>query len=136
MYNYIGLWTRLIWIFIVCFIGAIVITLMRYKLGLLEKVIAWVLIICMLIFCIINNINSITNPNVKYIEGVFEGEQRRNGLSLFEYEYCFKTENGKNYIEMDILSKKSIYPNDLVVGKTYVVYFEATQNLIVKIIEK
>lgn len=133
MYNYIALWIRLIWPLIICLISGIVLFVARNKFNNTTKIVFSLLITGLLILNIIDAIPSIINPKIKCIVGVYNGESRITGTSPFLYEYCFENDNGKYYIDLDVFSKKSVYPKELIVGDKYQVHYETTQNLIVRI---
>lgn len=133
MNNYSCLWIRMIWIFIVCVIGMIVIFLIRDRMGKISKCACGILVIALLIFGVGSGIYSMANPRVKSIVGEYQGSVRRNGMFPFEYEYCFVEKGKKHHIEMDAFSKRRIYPDELVVGNTYTINYEEKQNIILYI---
>lgn len=66
-------------------------------------------------------------------EGALVRENRSNP-GLFCKEYCFTNENGlKPVFYLDIFSKKELYPDDLVKGTQYRIFYEEKTDIIVKI---
>lgn len=133
MYNLIALWVRWIWIVAICAIGAVVLIMLRRRMGKTAILVTSFLLTALLIGVTCSVLGSIFSPKITSFVGTFQGDVRQNGIGPFEYEYSFITNNDTVYIDMDLISKRSIYPSDLVIGETYKVTYEESQNLIVRI---
>lgn len=136
MYNFIGIWVRIMG-YILLVMCMVIIMMINWK--RLKKKEKWFYIIVVLLFSGISmgdSVEAIINPEISQIEGVFQSEMANHELSFFESEYCFQEENQKYYISMDAISKKIIYPAELKRGKNYTVFYEKKENVIIQIIEK
>lgn len=133
---YTALFIRIIYLLIIGIIGFTVLFAFRKKLKKWEKAMFSLLIVVLLLYGGTSTVYHLINPEIENIKGTFQMAVRRNGINPFEYEYCFEDNDGnKYYIDMDAISKKYIFPNELVKEKLYSVNYEANENLILSIEE-
>jgi len=72
------------------------------------------------------------NPVVVCHEGTLTRENRSK--VLFTHEYAFSNVDGvKPVLYMDAFSKRDIYPDELLVGEIYRIYYEKDTHVILKI---
>lgn len=133
MYNLLGLWVRWLWIVFLCISGAVVLFVSRKSIGKQTTVIACLILVILFMYSSYSMLKSVKKPQITSFIGVFHSETRRKGISPLEYEYCFETENGRKYVDMDAISKRIVYSPAFVVGESYEIVYEKTQNLIVGI---
>lgn len=91
-----------------------------------------------LAFCICSvgyHIYIINHLEISIHEGFFI-EEHRESPYLFRKEYCFSNEEGvKPLFELDIFSKKKIYPTEFKKGVKYKIYYETRKKIIVRVDE-
>ena len=138
MYNFVALWIRIIaLIFLVSILLAIVLFFGRKKFKKWEKIVAVCLALLLLLLGSGYTLKSLIAPDVKTVVGIYESEKRETiGLSPFQWEYCFVTENEKIYLDLDSISKNMMLDNEFVKGEEYTISYETTSNLIVAISQK
>ena len=126
MFNLVALWVRLIEIFfLIVIVTAIVLFFGRKQFKKWEKIVTICLAVFMLVLGGGFTFKSLVAPDVKTITGIFEREMRANQrVSLFEWQYCFVSENEKVYLELDSISKNIIFDEEFVKGQEYIVSYE------------
>ena len=135
MYNFVALWIRLITvILLVVVLAAVVLFFGRKKFKKWEKIVC----ICMAVLLLVlgggYTLKSLALPDIKTIVGTYESEIRpATGMSPFQMEYCFVSENEKVYLELDSISKNIIFNEEFAYGQEYTISYEAESNLIVAI---
>lgn len=138
MYHLTGLWIRFLWLLFLLVSGICIILFLgkeEIKKPIIRIAIAVVLSLSMIGFSFYM-IKCIRNPNICTFNGIFESESRTAAhINPLEWEYCFSCGTKKYYVDMDSLSKRQIFDDELIVGKMYTVSYEVEQNLIVSIIE-
>ena len=80
-------------------------------------------------------IAQLVSPDVSSLHGVFYEEYRNSRVAPplpFTMEYSFYDENNDSRVfYLDVLSKKEIIPEGFEVDKEYIIYYEASTNIIV-----
>lgn len=92
------------------------------------------LVCCTVCVCsLVYHYHVISDLKVSVHEGEFV-EEHRESPYLFRMEYCFSNEGGvKPLFNLDIFSKKKIYPNNFEEDVKYRIYYEEKTNVIVKV---
>ena len=140
MYNYSGIIYRLLSPCGVMFeLGVVLLLLERpwkfnyksinFKAGIFEITFS----ICLALMHLYN----IICPDIKVYTGdyLYEHRDSRSAPPLpFTMEYTFWNGEGYKYsFELDVFSKKEIYPEDFIVGQEYTIYYEAGSNVIIRV---
>ncbi len=138
MLNYIALYIRLFWlVFIAVLALTIVLCIGRKKFKKWEKIIAVFMAVALLVLGSFSTMNALISPDIRTIDGIFQSKiSEAASLSPFQMEYCFLSNGQKVYLDLDAISKRSIFDKELSKGKSYIVSYEADTNLIVAIQEK
>lgn len=80
-------------------------------------------------------IAQLVSPDVSSLHGVFYEEYRNSRVAPplpFTMEYSFYDENNDSRVfYLDVLSKNEIIPEGFDVDKEYIIYYEASTNIIV-----
>lgn len=137
MYNFIGLWIRLITLILLAVVLTVIVLFFgRKKFKKCEKVVS----VCLAVFLVLlgggYTLKSLVSPDIKTIVGKYDSEMRVTGLSPFQMEYCFVSENEKFYLDLDAISGNIIWDEEFIKGKEYIISFETESNLIVAISQK
>ena len=82
----------------------------------------------------------LVSPDVSSLHGVFHEEYRNSRVAPplpFTMEYSFYDENNDSRVfYLDVLSKKEIIPEGFLEDKEYIIYYEASTNIIVGVESK
>ena len=85
-------------------------------------------------------IAQLVSPDVSSLHGVFYEEYRNSRVAPplpFTMEYSFYDENNDSRVfYLDVLSKKEIIPEGFLEDKEYIIYYEASTNIIVGVESK
>lgn len=77
----------------------------------------------------------LVSPDVASLHGVFYEEYRNSRVAPplpFTMEYSFYDENNDSRVlYLDVLSKKEIIPEGFLEDKEYIIYYEASTNIII-----
>ncbi len=82
----------------------------------------------------------LVSPDVSSLRGVFHEEYRNSRVAPplpFTMEYSFYDENNDSRVfYLDVISKKEIIPEGFLEDKEYIIYYEASTNIIVGVERK
>ena len=85
-------------------------------------------------------IAQLVSPDVSSLHGVFHEEYRNSRVAPplpFTMEYSFYDENNDSRVfYLDVVSKKEIIPEGFLEDKKYIIYYEASTNIIVGVESK
>ena len=141
VYNLSGLYYRFISICVLMFAISMILLLLWFlrwkKEGKRILYIAIAGIVGSLIFSFYL-LDDIKNLKVEVYEGVFEEERREThgtGFLPFNGRFTFSSEDSRKSFELDVFSKKKIFPDDFVEGKQYRIFYEKDSKIIVGVEE-
>lgn len=85
-------------------------------------------------------IAQLVSPDVASLHGIFHEEYRNSRVAPplpFTMEYSFYDENNDSRVfYLDVVSKKEIIPEGFLEDKEYIIYYEASTNIIVGVERK
>ena len=141
VYNLSGLYYRFVSLGVLMFVTSMILLILWFlfwkKEGkrILYVAIAGILASLIFSFYALDDIN---NLKVEVYEGVFEKESREThgtGFLPFNGKFTFSSEDSRKSFELDVYSKKKIFPEDFVEGKQYRIFYEKDSKIIVGVEE-
>ncbi len=99
----------------------------------IKEIVGGLVCVLLAIASMVYYMHIIKNPQVRTHEGYFVQENRAH-RHLLMMEYSFTNEDGlKPVFNLDVLSKKEIYPDDFDKNIKYRIYYEEETYMIIKV---